>query len=328
MMLTRRTERTIVQLAGIALAIVLAGVTSQAQQFRFTSFDVPGAAKCTSARGINSKGDIVGVFCDSNGKEHGFLLTGLGGTNQTFHVFDFPASLSPTHSVLATAARGINDNGDITGNIFDGTGQLHGYLLTGFPAGPTFYLIDFPASQSPTGKVTGTFVGKINTGGDIVGDYMDGSPTPNPAHGFKLTGFPSTPQFTQIDFPGAVATEATGINDAGEIVGIYSLNAFFLNQAYLLSGDRFTTLTTPVGQSTAWGINNHHEIVGWFGGGGVSVAGLTRGDLFIGGTFMMLMFPGSIGTANLGNNSAGVIVGDYRSTDGITHGFLATPDVP
>lgn len=167
-----------------------------------------------------------------------------------------------------------------------------------------------------------TFVHSINIYGDIVGYYLDGSSTPY--HGFEVTGLPGDPQFIEIDHPGAVATTAFGINDDGEIVGVYDLHAA-PDQAYLLAGGKFTALTSPVGQNRAWGINNNGQIVGFFEGGG---AGLFRGDLLIGSTFTVIRFPGSTSTANFGINSTGKIVGQYTSTDGKTHGFLATPTVP
>ena len=40
----------------------------------FTTIDVPGATS-TAAFGINGRGDIAGVYRDTNGKQHGFLLS-------------------------------------------------------------------------------------------------------------------------------------------------------------------------------------------------------------------------------------------------------------
>jgi hypothetical protein len=40
--------------------------------FNFVSFDYPGAT-ATNARGINSRGDVVGFYVDSAGKTHGFF---------------------------------------------------------------------------------------------------------------------------------------------------------------------------------------------------------------------------------------------------------------
>jgi uncharacterized membrane protein len=319
---TSKIAGTIGRYAVLGLGLALVAGTARAQQFIFTTIDVNlQGVSFTSARGINSAGEIVGTFIDGNGKVRGFLLTGFQGNTPQFFGIDFPPSQSPTGTVQQTGTRGINDNGEIVGLVLDGNGKEHGFLLTGFPNNPTFTIIDFPQSQSPTGKVTLTFVHSINIYGDIVGYYLDGSS----AHGFELTGFPDNPQFTSINFRRAVDTVAFGINDYGAIVGVYNLQTASLDQAYLLAGGTFTTLTSPVGQNSAWGINNNGQIVGFFEGGG---AGLFRGDLLIGSTFTVIMFPGSTSTANFGINSAGKIVGQYTSPDGKTHGFLATPTAP
>jgi hypothetical protein len=66
------------------------------------------------ARGINSRGDIVGTF----GGGHSFLFSG-----GTFTVTDVPGA-------IATRSRGINARGDISGNYDDSSGNTHGFLLT------------------------------------------------------------------------------------------------------------------------------------------------------------------------------------------------------
>ena len=69
--------------------------------------------------------------------------------------------------------------------------------------------------------------------------------------------------FTTIDVPGATATEAFGINAAGDIVG------FFTNASgahgFLLSRGVFTTIDVPGATATeAGGINAAGDIVGAF----------------------------------------------------------------
>jgi len=59
----------------------------------------------------------------------------------------------------------------------------------------------------------------INNRGQIVGATSTG-PGQEP-HGFLLRGGAGGP-FTPIDVPGAPGTSATGINDAGVIVGVYT----------------------------------------------------------------------------------------------------------
>ncbi len=50
--------------------------------------------------------------------------------------------------------------------------------------------------------------------------------------------------FISIDFPGAIASFARGINRAGEIVGFYE-DSNKQRHGYLLSGDDFTSIDFP-----------------------------------------------------------------------------------
>src|SRR5918997_11872 len=65
---------------------------------------------------------------------------------------------------------------------------------------------------------------------------------------------------TQIDVPGEVDTVATGINDAGQIVGYFSFTHGFLD-----TGGNFTQIDVPGEADTvAFGINDAGQIVGSF----------------------------------------------------------------
>src|SRR5262245_805700 len=63
--------------------------------------------------------------------------------------------------------------------------------------------------------------------------------------------------FTTIDVPGAVQTDATGINNAGRIVGFYHLAAESgVDHGFVLSDGSFTTIDYPNAiSSQALGIN-------------------------------------------------------------------------
>ena len=100
----------------------------------FTSIDFPGAFETAtgvfgSVGGINSRGDVVGLYCSAPpclvgaaGHLHSFVLSG-----GKFTSFDFPGA------VTATTATGINARGDILGAYRDPSAKVHGYLLTPSP---------------------------------------------------------------------------------------------------------------------------------------------------------------------------------------------------
>jgi probable HAF family extracellular repeat protein len=68
--------------------------------------------------------------------------------------------------------------------------------------------------------------------------------------------------YTQIDFPGAITTEALGIDTAGDIVGGY-VDSSDNSHGFLLSGGVYTTIDDPdVANGFALGINDVGQIVG------------------------------------------------------------------
>src|SRR3954452_6399047 len=96
--------------------------------------------------------------------------------------------------------------------------------------------------------------------------------------------------FTQIDVPGAFATEAHGINNAGQIVGSF-VDGNFTTNGFLSTGGSFTQIDVPGASRTeAWGINNAGQIVGSF----VDDPRFTsHGFLNTGGSFTQIDLPGA-----------------------------------
>jgi probable HAF family extracellular repeat protein len=116
----------------------------------------------------------------------------------------------------------------------------------------------------------------INSAGQIVGSYSDGSHL----HGYLYSGG----NYTILDDPLAIqdstssyGTVANGINDKGQVVG-YFLGSDHRFHGFLYSGGNYTTLdeSTSASVSTyAWGINNSGQIAGWYvnGSGGENAQG-------------------------------------------------------
>lgn len=185
----------------------------------FTTIVFPGAA-FTTARGINSQGQIVGIFFTSSANAnqflppgntgHGFLLNG-----GTFSSIDFPGA-------TLTEAWRINDAGQILGRYQSATdGNYHLFLLSN---GVFTTVPDVPGSLE-TAPADISF-GGLSGAGDIVGDYADQTPVMTNfrfgkangnLHGFLLSGG----VYTTIDFPGANATAAWGVNASGFVIGPY-----------------------------------------------------------------------------------------------------------
>src|SRR5205823_13024463 len=73
--------------------------------------------------------------------------------------------------------------------------------------------------------------------------------------------------FTPIQYPGAVGTFLTGVNDSGQIVGSYSLGAG-PSFGFLYDHGAFTPINDPEAaprsQTIPTGINNLGQIAGYF----------------------------------------------------------------
>jgi uncharacterized membrane protein len=186
---------------------------------RASTLDFPGADQ-TSARGIDTAGNIVGWYDMSSGgqpQRHGFLLSG-----QVFSSIDFPGAIE-------TEAWRINDQGEVVGRYKSpADGKNHMYQLTssGFTT-----IADFPGgvrTAAEPGEISG---GGINRAGDITGDYCSSDPCrvnigagftvdtniAGNAHGFLLRAG----VYTTIDFPGGIATTAYAIDNGGDIAGAW-----------------------------------------------------------------------------------------------------------
>jgi hypothetical protein len=120
----------------------------------FTAIHVPGVS--TVATGINKAGDIVGFATDSSGVTSSWLKTGA-----TTIAYQFPGGSD-------TQAFGISNKNQIVGSYLDGSGTLHGFVLTS-PMGPTSH---WQSIDDPNG-VGSTVVNGINGAGDLVGFYTD-----------------------------------------------------------------------------------------------------------------------------------------------------------
>ncbi len=126
--------------------------------------------------------------------------------------------------------------------------------------------------------------------------------------------------FTTIAVPGASSTTARGINDAGDIVGQYSVLGDTSIHSFLFAKGRFTTIDYPGAYVTvAHGINKAGQIVGAFNTpGGTKHRGFRRDP---DGSFTVIDVPDSTYTDARGINTSGEIAGWFTDTVAY-HGFL------
>jgi probable HAF family extracellular repeat protein len=164
----------------------------------------------------------------------------------------------------------------------------------------------------------------INDHGQIVGEYIVDS---NRESGFIRD---QRGRINRFLVPGARGTEATDINNRGQIVGTYSDDTPIVNdsarpRAFLLDRGRLTRIDVPGAAITAAsGVNDRGQVVGGYR----DARGRSHGYLWEKGKITTIDVPGSVAT-DLGDiNNRGQIVGVYgddpNAPTGMTgvHGFL------
>jgi len=268
----------------------------------------------------------------------------------TYQTIDVPAA-------TATQVNDINALGDISGSYTVG-GVQHGFLLSK----GEFVTIDAPepTAYGTTGmgvSATGKFVGSYRYPGICPGcpSFMT----------YLIGGFVWSAGDSEIvRVPGATYTTANDANARGDVVGEYWAD----NQAFgfLLRHGVYTQIDMsdpddPWPWSAAYGINDHGDIVGWYGDGdsfqfhgyllrngevttfdlpgysNVSASKINNRDEVIvraagtapvsyvwrEGELTQVAFPGATWTRAAGINDRGDVVGQYRASDGTLHGFVA-----
>jgi hypothetical protein len=215
----------------------------------FTQLDVPGA-ESTAAYGISNDGIVVGQAIESSG-DLGFTYDISTQQYATFTLRGLPtgASFIPF---------GINDAGEVVGTYSNPGDEFSVFLYT-LGASSFTILPENPAAA--VGPFEGTFGTGINDLGDLAGTYtVDGS------LGFGAlpfayllgqyvnfsVGLPSDPF---VDNSGA-----DGINNLGDIVGVYSSAP---------DGEFGGFLATPAPEPSAWVM----MLLGFVGLGFVSLRG-------------------------------------------------------
>ncbi|MEI9972541.1 MAG: Ig-like domain-containing protein [Ignavibacteriota bacterium] len=124
--------------------------------------------------------------------------------------------------------------------------------------------------------------------------------------------------FSPIEVPGAAYTSASGIDNAGRIVGFYRLGSNDGFHGFLYAGGSYSTVDAPGALSTqVRATNDRGQIVGTF-----TDAHGQHGFVDLGGTFTTLDAPGAVSTAATGINTDGEIVGTYTDSGSRVHGFL------
>ena len=136
-------------------------------------------------------------------------------------------------------------------------------------------------------------------------------------------------RFETIDYPGALATRALGINAQRAVVG--SFDDSNGKHGFILDTGKFRAIDVPGSPSTEIKcINARGEVVGYYSDSDSN----QHGFYWFKGRFRTIDVPFSVETRAEGINDAGVISGEYVDEQGNEHGYLLrdtefeTIDVP
>ncbi len=307
------------------------------QGFRFTSIDVPGGG-ATLATGINARGEIVGIYADSAGVSHGFLLKG-----GVFFTIDVPGSLVGVSGALQTEANGINNAGDIVGDYYAPPGAPGASACTAQtpPFSPQcrrgFLYRKGQFSDVLVPGKKGSIPNAISPDGTIYGcdhndDYLA-----------SMVGFGRVDEDAYITLNAGggelkspkkqvlASMNNGGTPDGTIIVGLYvdPPNSSGRPRGYIVQNGNFRPYDVAGSIATnIWGINSDADFVGLYD----DANGNEHGFLQKWGSSPPVTIDvpsappfNAVLTDAFAINSQGVIVGLYIDAAGVFHGYVAQP---
>jgi probable HAF family extracellular repeat protein len=210
---------------------------------------------------------------------------------------------------VETDTYAINSKGVIAGDWADSTGTQHGLILAGKKATS----VDEKDCGAAAGSTAIAFYG-INTAGTAVG-WCTLTSSGEPVGLMYSKG-----KLTEFSVPKALATEGIGINDKGEVVGMF-VDSAGAQHGFLLNNKKYTQIDVPKDSSTeAWDINNAGQITVY----ALNTANTYDSFVLTGKTFKKVSVPGasSPGTIVHALNNKGDVDGTFYDSTGATHGFL------
>jgi hypothetical protein len=235
-----------------------------------------------------------------------FVAVGLAAAPPlTFTYTDVHAN----STALETDTYGVNNAGVIVGDYVDSKSVQHGMIL----AGKKLTTVDNKACSAISGTGGISFYG-VNSLGAVAG-WCTSSKT-----GLDMGFVYAKGKFTAVNFPKSNGTQATGINDKGEVVGLY-LDSANLTHGFSKIGTKYTSISVKGGTNTvAWGVNNAGQITVYT----TNSAGTFDSYLMTGTKLKKIDNPGAGTTGTIVHtpSNVGDIDGTYYDTAGTEKGWL------
>lgn len=203
-----------------------------------------------------------------------------------------------------TIASAINAHGEIVGRYTDQQDRVHGFVRD--PNG-RFHTVDVPGA-------TLTIARGLNDRGEIVGRYQGSDEV---GHGFVF----SNGNYRTVDYPGPAGTETFpwGINNAGAVVGRFTLPRRDGPHGFLLLDGKWSRIDHPTSTtSAANGINSSGVIVGIYFDSDRNEHSFRLKN----GVFSSIDVPGSRRTLVDAVLDSGTVSGTYMDAQGVHRGYV------
>jgi probable HAF family extracellular repeat protein len=207
----------------------------------------PGSAQ-TQVTALNNHGVTVGFWVNGKGANHGFYA--INGRH--FRQVNFPTANNAKPQV--DQLLGINDSDIAVGFYTDSHGSNHGYSYN--IRRHRFRSINVSGDSNVTAAA-------INDRGDVAGFATNSAGT--------TEAFLKQPngRLIRLNYPGASATQAFGVNNGNEVVGQYTVgtgNSATTHGFVWLRGLGFENVDDPngIGATTINGVNDRGDLVGFY----------------------------------------------------------------
>jgi hypothetical protein len=223
-------------------------------QLQYRNQNFPHSAQ-TQVTGLNDGVITVGFWVNGTNANFGFYAV----KGRKFHSVNFPThnNASPPVNQLL----GVNDRNVAAGFYTDSTGNNHGYLYS--IGTKKFRRVHVSGATSVTATA-------INNRGNVAGFFVNST---GATKSFLLR---HSGQLIKFAFPGATITQAFGLNDLGEVVGVYTLSSTVTHGFTWTQRHGFRTVNDPHGVNTTIinGVNDLGDLVGFYVDAGGNTDGL------------------------------------------------------
>lgn len=218
----------------------------------------------------------------------------------------------------SAVATGVNNKGQIVGNVFYADGHQDCFLLTLFVS-----LVKWSGSAFPSRVPNYCIATAINQNGDTAGSmYFKTGFTSYAVHAFRRTAAGTVVQLAPL-YGGT--SLAHGLNDSGTVVGESYTNQLSPSAVEWDAAGNATNLAgLSGGSAVANGISSYGSVVGWAGGNYLGDHGLFATEWTGGG--MVVLPPASFSQGLtvdeayvIGNGSTFLVAGQSAEVDGYLH---------